>query len=178
MKIWCLYGVGLAAERSYLYSKREVNEDQQDSYYSQTEKKAIKSNCYSSLHQLTLTPCSTPSFNPCKGYKLGIRMSDGDGTAPLLSLGYMCSAGWKDESLTFPTAGIQIPVKTVEYLHQPSNSALDRRGGGTSGNHVEVLGNNEFITHVLHIVSGSGEKVGERIVSKIEEMAALVFLLQ
>ncbi|CAM9843408.1 unnamed protein product [Chrysoparadoxa australica] len=154
MKIWCLYGVGLAAERSYLYDQRE----------SLTEEAS-----------LTSVPV-TISGDDGDGFGSGVRTSDGDGTAPLLSLGYMCSAGWKDERYPFNPA--KIPVKTVEYLHQPSNAGLEMRGGGTSGNHVDIMGNEQLIADILRISSGKGAEVPEHIISKIEDMASFADLLR
>ncbi len=62
--------------------------------------------------------------------------SDGDGTVPLVSLGYMCVNGWEKGTRLNP-GGIE--VTTREYMHEPATLSL--RGGPKAADHVNVLGN-------------------------------------
>ena len=75
MKIYSLYGVGKATERSYLYRSAEGC----DSLPLRIAKNV-------SLESSLITS--------------GVRMADGDGTVPLLSLGFMCVKGWKDVGIS------------------------------------------------------------------------------
>lgn len=47
----------------------------------------------------------------------GIRLSDGDGTVPLLSLGALCRKHWRHEKLN-PS---QFRVVSKEYVHEVTN---------------------------------------------------------
>lgn len=79
---------------------------------------------------------------------MGVRLGDGDSTVPLLSLGYMCRApnGWKQNVGR---------VVTVEYRRGTENKApQDLRGGGVSGDHVDILGNYDLLETILKIASG------------------------
>jgi len=93
--------------------------------------------------------------------------TDGDGTVPLVSLGYMCVEGWRKGHKLNP-GGIE--VTTREYMHEPATLSL--RGGPRAADHVNVLGNQELIGDILRIASG--KEVGERIRSPIREMAGRV----
>ncbi|CCW66701.1 unnamed protein product [Phytomonas sp. Hart1] len=77
----------------------------------------------------------------------GVHLGNGDGTVPILSLGYMCRApnGWRQNVGR---------VVTVEYPDDAQNGVLSLRGGTISGDHVDILGNYEFIETILKVVSG------------------------
>ena len=84
----------------------------------------------------------------------GVRGGDGDGTVPLVSLGLMCVHPelWKGSegktSTAYNPSGL--PVRTREYRHEPLKdfdlfAALSSAGGGgTSADHVDILGNSNF----------------------------------
>lgn len=83
----------------------------------------------------------------------GVVLAEGDGTVPLPSLAYMCRApnGWK-KSLR--------RVVTMEFAHNTSQATLlDFRGGRSSGDHVDILGNHEALEVILRIVSGVEEEI-------------------
>lgn len=85
----------------------------------------------------------------------GVRLTNGDGTVPLLSLGYMCRApnGWKRN------AG---RVVTIEQDHRLEGlSPLQLRGGVGSGDHVDILGNYDLLETILKVVSGVDERGAE-----------------
>ncbi|KAH9586396.1 Lecithin:cholesterol/phospholipid:diacylglycerol acyltransferase [Trypanosoma melophagium] len=96
----------------------------------------------------------------------GVVLGNGDGTVPLLSLGYMCRAknGWKSNTGR---------VVTREYKDITANS-MGIRGGVASGDHVDILGNHELIETVLKIVSGNAEEgeLEDRIYSDIDKRIA------
>lgn len=78
----------------------------------------------------------------------GVIFAEGDGTIPLPSLAYMCRApnGWKNSFRR---------VVTLEFPHNVSHAALlDFRGGRSSGDHVDILGNHATLEVILRIVSG------------------------
>lgn len=53
----------------------------------------------------------------------GIRLSDGDGTVPLISLGTLCRKHWRHKSLN--PSGIRIVSR--EHPHEPVNLFKDLR---------------------------------------------------
>ncbi|KAG5188033.1 Lecithin:cholesterol acyltransferase-domain-containing protein [Tribonema minus] len=113
---------------------------------------------------------SAPS-NGC--FSQGMRLVNGDGTVPLLSLGYMCSEGWKNDK--YPYNPSKINVTTVEYPHLPAGFSL--RGGGTSGDHIDVLGNVELLEGLMAIAAGKGDLIRERVITNIKEVSASIDLL-
>ncbi|KAI5193337.1 phospholipid:diacylglycerol acyltransferase [Nematocida minor] len=94
----------------------------------------------------------------------GIVIADGDGTVPIISMGYMGGHGWKNKELN------PHKVKTVirEYKHMPSNSLLEPRGGAHTAEHVNILGNYSLITDILKIASG--ERLDDEIISNLPEL--------
>merc|ERR1712137_820486 len=154
MKIFSLYGVGKATERSYAYKTATINCD------------SIPVRIAKHLSNAAALVSS------------GVRMADGDGTVPLLSAGFMSVKGWKDP-LYNPS---NITCITREYKHEPESLAggglfSNRfRGGRTTADHVDIMGNHDLITDILLIVSGHGDAVEERILSNIQELADSITL--
>ena len=60
-------------------------------------------------------------------------------------------------------------VVTREYLHK--SQAFDPRGGPETADHVDIMGNTEMISEILHIASGAGESVREVVVSDIRQIS-------
>jgi phospholipid:diacylglycerol acyltransferase len=109
----------------------------------------------------------------------GVRLADGDGTVPLVSLGYMCARGWKTRERN--PAGMQ--VVTREYPHKPApllsvanGISVSIRGGDESGDHVDILGRKDLLQDVVRIAVGGHwrQVVSQRIVSRIQDVANLV----
>jgi phospholipid:diacylglycerol acyltransferase len=162
MKIFCLYGVGLPTERAYHYT-RNWSDDVQN-------KNGGPRNI------------SEPSIIIDAGYKstqtnttFGIRYSDGDGSVPLLSLGYICADAWKR-----PETGLNpstTAVFTREYMHKAEFQVDDpMRGGPASCDHVEILGNTAMIEDFIKVATGFEVATVEddRIISKIRDIAAAI----
>jgi hypothetical protein len=109
------------------------------------------------------------------GIRHGIRYSDGDGSVPLLSLGYVCVDAWKrDGSGLNPSKS---KVFTREYLHQSQFSADDpMRGGPLASDHVGILGNVDMMEDIIKVVTDfqAKEVTQDRIVSDIAQIAAHV----
>ncbi|KAI8386959.1 Lecithin:cholesterol acyltransferase-domain-containing protein [Blakeslea trispora] len=177
MKIYCFYGTGVPTERSYFYAM--ANENQQDcdgTNCTQEEAQTTSEAVYPAPKSPNLYIDATVT-DPVQRIETGIRFSDGDGTVPLLSLGYMCapSGGWtKYADLYNPS---HIPVVLREYQHEISPSKLDVRGGYKASDHIDILGNWEMMLDLLQIVSGKGDNVTERLVSPIDEYAKKIELL-
>ena len=90
--------------------------------------------------------------------KSGVYLGAGDATVPLVSLGHMCAGPWKKPG-SFHNPG---HVKTIirEYIHKTTTFDLlstrledALRGGEYAVTHVEILGNRDFLTDLLLIVS-------------------------
>ncbi|KEG09488.1 putative phospholipid:diacylglycerol acyltransferase [Trypanosoma grayi] len=97
----------------------------------------------------------------------GVILGDGDGTVPLLALGYMCRAenGWRR------SVG---RVVTREHKHS-TGSMMDFRGGSVSGDHVDILGNYDLLETILKVVSGNAEtedELQDRMYSDVDKRIA------
>jgi phospholipid:diacylglycerol acyltransferase len=153
MTIFCLYGTGLQTERAYLY-KRNWNEN--GDFPQLTEPAVI------------LDPISDEAL----GVRNGIRYSDGDGSVPLLSLGYVCVDAWKrQESGLNPS---KTKVYTREYMHQSQFSADDpMRGGPLASDHVDILGNAAMMEDIIRIVTDFEVETvtADHLVSDIRKIA-------
>lgn len=100
----------------------------------------------------------------------GVKIGEGDGTVSLMSLGFMCSKGWKHPR--YNPAGI--PVYTREIRHEPT--ALDIRGGPKTADHIDVLGGTELNEAIIKIVSGRSDLFEEQIHSPIQQYVEKVDL--
>ncbi|KAI9477974.1 MAG: Lecithin:cholesterol acyltransferase-domain-containing protein [Benjaminiella poitrasii] len=188
MKIYCFYGVGVPTERSYYYAVAdETTEDVCLDDEGCSHEEEFEHNLTNALEEnplkATFAEPKSPRLyidasvsDPVQRIETGIRFSNGDGTVPLLSLGYMCapSGGWtKHADLYNPGHS---PVILREYNHEISPSKLDVRGGYKASDHIDILGNWEMTLDLLQIVSGQGENISQRIYSPIEEYAKKVKL--
>ncbi|ELA46669.1 hypothetical protein VCUG_01819 [Vavraia culicis subsp. floridensis] len=126
--------------------------------------------CYKTAGQ-TLNNRGIPYFIDRDAYdedmrcRKGVFVVNGDGTVPLISLGYMGRKGWKNEHIN--PGNVRTIVR--EYRHRPVNLLKDLRGGPSSAGHVDILGNTNLIIDVLRIVSGTGE-VSDRVYSELDEI--------
>lgn len=85
-------------------------------------------------------------------------MGPGDATVPLVSLGHMCAGPWKQPGSFHNPGSVQTIIR--EYIHKTTafdilTSRLEDtiRGGEYAVTHVEILGNRDFLTDLLMIVS-------------------------
>ncbi|KAF2720129.1 LACT-domain-containing protein [Polychaeton citri CBS 116435] len=146
MKIYCFYGVGKETERAYYYrEERDLSNPNR-----------------------TFVSLDTDYSNPDENIDHGVRLSEGDGTVNLLSLGYMCSKGWKMKR--YNPAGI--PITVHEMPHEPD--AFSPRGGPNTGDHVDILGRSGLNDLILRVAGGRGDLVEESIISNIREYAEKV----
>lgn len=154
MKIYCLYGVGLRTERAYFY-KRNTKQAVDN------EEPRI---CNNSHFDPPLV-MDTSIDDPKQGISYGVKFTDGDGSVPLLSLGYLCVDAWKRKHLN-PSGS---EVVTREYPHKPEFLMGDpMRGGSHAADHVDILGNVDMTEDFLRVVSNHGaKKVKTHIVSDI-----------
>ena len=90
--------------------------------------------------------------------KSGVHLGPGDATVPLVSLGYMCAGPWKEHG-SYHNPG-QVKSIVREYIHKTTSfdiltTRLEDaiRGGEYAVTHVELLGNREFLSDLLTIVS-------------------------
>ncbi|KAL9252195.1 putative phospholipid:diacylglycerol acyltransferase 2 [Drosera capensis] len=147
MEMYCLYGVGIPTERSYVYK------------ISQLER------CNSIPYQIDSAADGTR--NKC--LKKGIYFVDGDESVPVISAGFMCAKGWRGKT-RFNPSGMATYVR--EYRHKPPTSLLEGRGA-ESGSHVDILGNVKLIEDVMRVAAGvSGEELGgDTVFSDIVRMS-------
>ena len=156
MRIFCLYGVGIDTERAYYY--RQNLEPRMESEEADVS---------------DLPVVLDPSVeNVTQKTHSGIRYTNGDGSVPLLSLGYLCADAWRraDSGLN-PS---RTEVITREYPNKSEFSVDDpMRSGPRSAEHVDILGNIDMTEDFLRVVTDFEiEKVAtNHIVSDIIEVA-------
>eukprot|EP00934_Nitzschia_sp_Nitz4_P001179 Nitzschia sp. Nitz4//scaffold35_size145790//91671//93755//NITZ4_003037-RA/size145790-processed-gene-0.95-mRNA-1//-1//CDS//3329549145//1179//frame0 len=161
LKIYCLYGVGLDTERGYYYKKNK-GESTAD------PKSAIQPN--------KTCPVVDPPFvldmsveDPANNVVHGIKYTDGDGSVPLLSLGYMCADGWRRREYGLNPGNTKVVSR--EYTHKQETLLDDpMRGGPYSADHVDVMGNLYMMEDFLKIVSDH-DVLEDQIVSDIHGIA-------
>lgn len=117
--------------------------------------------------------------DPSLDLAMGVRTVHGDGTVPLLSLGYMCAKGWR--SKRWNPHDIKVLIR--EFPHIKQSLLEDARygiqetmRGPTSSDHVDIMGNHEMIKDLVLIASNQKSRVPERIVSEIREISENVNL--
>lgn len=155
LKLFCLYGVGKPVERGYMYHANDPeNEEIVDGH--------------------RVVPFMLDiDFDAAPFISNGVRYVDGDGTVPLISLGYMCAHGWRGRTKYNP-GGVQVRVR--EYKHNPVSILYDPRGGPATSDHVDIMGNHDLIRDLLRISARQYEYVHENITSDILEIASRVEL--
>lgn len=144
MEIYCLYGVGLPTERSYVY------------------KVSPSDKCNSIPFRIDSSAEGNGGGGCLRG---GVYFVDGDESVPVLSAGFMCAKGWKGKT-RFNPSGSATYIR--EYRHKPPASLLEGRGL-ESGAHVDIMGNVALIEDILRVAAGASaaEIGGDQIYSDI-----------
>ncbi|KAI0960724.1 hypothetical protein AcV7_000028 [Taiwanofungus camphoratus] len=168
-KIYCVYGHGKDTERSYWYTQGEYE-------YDETPPDAGDASCPNATECVSARPpldmpmarsshIDSEYTNESVFPKVinGVKMGEGDGTVNLLSLGAMCVEGWKRKR--WNPAGMR--VTTVELPHNPVPTIP--RGGGTTSDHVDILGSTALNEIILRVATGAGDQVQDSFVSRIRE---------
>lgn len=109
----------------------------------------------------------------------GIKLSDGDGTVPLISLGFMCHSGWRVQPLRDSDSvfGAQLNPglsRVVCREYQESAPIMSLVRSTTSADHVDIIGNHELISDIIKIVSKSPDPtstVDDRFISSLPELS-------
>lgn len=144
MRIYSLYGVGADTERGYYY-KQNLNEGQF----------IIDNSSFNGGAPRFADPpfiLDTSVEDPKNNVVHGIKFADGDGSVPLLSLGYMSAGPWRDRSSGLNPSGSKTVIR--EYVHRPSFDSDDPlRKGRFSAEHVDILGNEEMMEDLMRIVT-------------------------
>eukprot|EP00760_Papus_ankaliazontas_P039270 PhM_4_TR9518/c2_g3_i1/m.98175/K00679/E2.3.1.158; phospholipid:diacylglycerol acyltransferase len=100
---------------------------------------------------------------------------EGDGTVPLVSLGYHCRKRWPEQynnNHKNPNSKTHKNIATIEIPHDTNNAFLDPRGGINTGDHVDILGNYDMIRLLMKIVSNDHDAKMEedKIHSRIDDI--------
>ncbi|KAL0592569.1 hypothetical protein ABG067_000133 [Albugo candida] len=168
MKLFCLYGIGKPVERAYLYKRapRTIDESIQTS----CDSESAAEECSRIVPHILDTEYMDPPW-----IKAGIHFVDGDGTVPLVSLGYMCARGWRpteeEKARGWNLNPGSVDVRSREYIHNPVSLIKDPRGGPETSDHVDIMGNHALIRDVLHIVAKEYDKVSNHVLSEIHQIA-------
>ena len=126
--VWCTYGVGIPTEVGYYYTAAEESTD-------------------NGVYRIATSLSNGTSVVN------GVILADGDGSVPTQSLGRVCSNAWAKGSNLNPG---DVPVVVRELHHGDSYSLLGRSTsmGGSSVDHVDIMGNRFVIRDILHIALG------------------------
>ncbi|XP_010541303.1 PREDICTED: putative phospholipid:diacylglycerol acyltransferase 2 isoform X1 [Tarenaya hassleriana] len=152
IEMYCLYGVGIPTERSYIYKLSSTSSSGQC-------KSSIPFRIDSSVDGETKDSC----------LKGGVHFVDGDESVPAISAAFMCAKGWRGKT-RFNPSGMETYVR--EYKHKPPGSLWEGRGM-ESGAHVDIMGNFGLIEDVLMIAGGaSGREIGgDRVYSDVMKLS-------
>jgi len=155
LKIYCLYGVGLRTERAYFFKRNTVNVKQTG------DDPRMCNNSHFDPPLVMDTSVDKAEYDISNG----VKFTDGDGSVPLLSLGYLCVDTWKRKELN-PSGA---KVITREYPDSQEFVMGDpMRGGPHAADHVDILGNVDMTEDFLRVVSDHGiKKMKSHIVSDI-----------
>lgn len=147
MEIYCLYGVGLPTERSYVYKLSPTDRCKSIPFRIDNSAEGSDGGCL----------------------KGGVYFVDGDESVPVLSAGFMCAKGWRGRT-RFNPSGIATYIR--EFRHKPPASLFEGRGL-ESGAHVDIMGNVALIEDVLRVAAGAtgAEMGGDRVYSDIMRMS-------
>ncbi|KAK9829180.1 hypothetical protein WJX72_004349 [[Myrmecia] bisecta] len=167
MTMYCLYGIGKPAERAYHYLHMQEDHVTSDKSVEKAAREAA-----GEMHWKINTEVSDEDLN----LDHGVRKVDGDGTVPIISTGLLCRArkhGWNGKTRLNPSG---IKVVTREYMHEPSGSYMDLRGGPRSADHVDILAHVDVMVDVLKIAAGAGDELDDKILSEIDNIASRIDL--
>lgn len=142
LTIYSLYGIGSDTEKGYEYVGKNAHPD--------ASVRSIDSKGMPMPWTIDLA-----KNNAGKHLSFGVYNVEGDGSVPLLSLGYMPAYGWKQHKHLNP-AGVRTIV--VEYLHEPLSQLSDFRGGPKASDHVGILGNHAIIEDMIRVVCNFRDK--------------------
>ncbi|ERN13258.1 hypothetical protein AMTR_s00040p00234940 [Amborella trichopoda] len=150
MEMYCLYGVGIPTERSYVYKD------------SPSDKCSIP---------FKIDSGASGGGGCLKG---GVYLVDGDESVPVLSAGFMCAKGWRGKNRFNPEG---MPTHVREYRHLPPTNLLEGRGM-QSGAHVDIMGNVALIEDIMRVAAGAtGRDIGgDRIYSQILQFSERINL--
>ncbi|GJP62660.1 hypothetical protein CLOP_g19694 [Closterium sp. NIES-67] len=153
MEIFCAYGTGLLTERAYVYRLSPSNDT-----------------CLIPFRIDTSANGPPGQAGDCLWE--GAYFTDGDETAPVLSMGLPCAKLWRGRT-RFNPSGSRAFLR--EYEHRPSTGLLAGRST-QSGSHVDIMGNFALIEDILRVAAGAtgAEIGGDQIYSDILHWAERV----
>jgi phospholipid:diacylglycerol acyltransferase len=173
MKIYCFYGTGLPTERAFQYriNWKEDLDSTSPSLSSSSSARTTGTN--HNGHPISDPPILLDATDRQDVHvQQGIRFSDGDGSVPLVSLGYICTDAWqRSDSGLNPS---RIKVYTREYKHEKMFTVDDPiRGGPRSSDHVDILGNLQMTEDFVRLVTEfeSADVRSNHIVSDINRLS-------
>ncbi|CAI5459548.1 unnamed protein product [Closterium sp. Yama58-4] len=153
MEVYCAYGTGLLTERAYVYRLSPSND---------TCLIPFRIDASANGPPGQAGDCLTE----------GAYFTDGDETAPVLSMGLPCAKLWRGRTRFNPAAS---PTFLREYEHRPTSGLLAGRST-QSGSHVDIMGNFALIEDILRVAAGAtgAEIGGDQIYSDILHWAERV----
>lgn len=157
LTIYSLYGIGSDTEIGFRYMKTDYNR------YMETD---LNNTSFKTPLHINLSYHAED-----EGYSYGVLyekgLNAGDGTIPLVSLGYMSAVPWRTKKHN--PAGARIVTREMKHAPHP----LYPRGGPLTSDHVDILGNVDLIEDILRIASG--EQLKDKIFSNIKEQSRNIY---
>ena len=127
MQIWAVYGIGIPTEIGYNYT---LSSDFSDN----------------SGYKINTTHSDADQVIN------GVRLGDGDGTVPIQSLRLVPKIFWNHSSLN--PGNLTVNVRELEHGETYSVFARSSSVGGSSVDHVDIMGNRHVIRDILHLGLG------------------------
>ncbi|KAK9805752.1 hypothetical protein WJX73_005728 [Symbiochloris irregularis] len=160
LHMFCMYGVGLPTERSYQYLNFQHPKTLVGTSEGRRERQAE-----------VLWKINSESNEVNGTLDHGIRLSDGDGTVPLLSLGALCRKHWRHDKLN--PSGIRLVSR--EYVHEVTTQ-FGFRGSGKSADHVDILSHDGVLSDIIRQATGHAADVHDEIHSDLDDIVAQISL--
>mmetsp|Transcript_17918 Transcript_17918/g.26920 ORF Transcript_17918/g.26920 Transcript_17918/m.26920 type:complete len:844 (+) Transcript_17918:134-2665(+) len=180
LKIYCLYGVGRPTPRIIRFVPNTAATKNASTPLNETPIPTEIDQQQTTLKEFLLEHAVHLGTDERQFEISRISDEDGDGTVPLLSLGYMCVEGWKSQKLN----PARVRVITKEYLHQEISSRevvtrplefMQGLANEKDGDHITILGNREMIGDLIDVtLGGEIELQHSSIVSSICPMSSQI----
>ncbi|CAB9507140.1 Phospholipid:diacylglycerol acyltransferase [Seminavis robusta] len=168
LKIFCLYGVGLDTERNYFYKVHEEGGRNVGMMANPVNKSSNDKPNSPSVELPFVLDMGVD--DPDRNIRHGMRFTDGDGSVPIVSLGYICGDAWQRKDSGLNPSGTK--VVTVEYKNKQEFTPDDPfRGGPRSADHVDILGNLGMTEDFLRVVSDFEPRTENHFESNLREVA-------
>ncbi|CAI5986044.1 unnamed protein product [Closterium sp. NIES-64] len=172
MEVYCAYGTGLLTERAYVYRLSPSNDTCLIPFRIDASANGPPGQVGAMWDRCMWVGGLVACGQAGDCLTEGAYFTDGDETAPVLSMGLPCAKLWRGRTRFNPAAS---PTYLREYEHRPTSGLLAGRST-QSGSHVDIMGNFALIEDILRVAAGAtgAEIGGDQIYSDILHWAERV----